>query len=110
MREFLEEDAIRMYELNSDPDVIRYTGDDPFASVDAARDFIQQYDAYTTAGYGRLTVLLKRYMEYVGWCGLKYDASVIRNGPWVQIAQDILEQRVCHGSIPQVLSSLDLRN
>ena len=73
MREFREEDAMGMYELNSDPDVIRYTGDDPFASVEAAFDFIRKYDAYATTGYGRLTILLKGPMAYAGWCGLKYD-------------------------------------
>jgi ribosomal-protein-alanine N-acetyltransferase len=73
MREFREEDAIGMYELNKDPDVIRYTGDDPFASVETARDFIARYDAYKMYGCGRLTVLLKDSMEYAGWCGLKYD-------------------------------------
>ena len=73
MREFREEDAEGMYELNSDPDVIRYTGDDPFVSIDAARDFLRQYDAYARFGTGRLTVLLKDTNEYIGWCGLKYD-------------------------------------
>jgi [ribosomal protein S5]-alanine N-acetyltransferase len=75
MREFREEDAIGMYELNKDPDVIRYTGDDPFASVEAARDFILHYDAYAMHRCGRLTVLLKDTMEYAGWCGLKYDPA-----------------------------------
>ena len=75
MREFREEDAIGMYELNSDPDVIRYTGDDPFASVESALDFIRKYDAYATTGYGRFTILLKHTMEHAGWCGLKYDTS-----------------------------------
>jgi ribosomal-protein-alanine N-acetyltransferase len=75
MREFREEDAIGMYELNSDRDVIRYTGDDPFVSVESARDFIRKYDAYTKTGYGRLTILLKGTMEYAGWCGLKYDPA-----------------------------------
>ena len=73
MREFREEDAMGMYELNSDPDVIRYTGDGPFASVEAALDFIRKYDAYATTGYGRFTILLKGPMTYAGWCGLKYD-------------------------------------
>lgn len=75
MREFREEDAIGMYELNNDPDVIRYTGDDPFASVESALDFIRKYDAYTKAGCGRLTILLKGTMRYAGWCGLKYDPA-----------------------------------
>lgn len=73
MREFREEDAECMYELNNDPDVIRYTGDDPFRSVEATRDFIRNYDAYKKFGMGRLTLLLKDTMEYIGWCGLKYD-------------------------------------
>jgi len=73
MREFREEDAEGMYQLNFDPDVIRYTGDDPFVSIDAARDFIRKYDAYNKFGRGRLTVLLKKSFEYIGWCGLKYD-------------------------------------
>ncbi|HEX6892555.1 MAG TPA: GNAT family N-acetyltransferase [Chryseolinea sp.] len=75
MREFREEDAIGMYELNNDPDVIRYTGDDPFASVESALDFIRKYHAYEETGCGRLTVLLKGSMEYAGWCGLKYDPA-----------------------------------
>lgn len=73
MRQFLEEDAKGMYELNNDPDVIRYTGDGPFASEDAARDFILQYDSYNKFGIGRLSLLLKDTDEYAGWCGLKYD-------------------------------------
>ena len=75
MRKFREEDAVGMYELNNDPDVIRYTGDDPFASVEEARDFIQKYDVYTTFGCGRFTLLLKSSMQYIGWCGLKYDPA-----------------------------------
>ncbi len=102
MREFREEDAIGMYELNKDPDVIRYTGDDPFASVETARDFILHYDAYAMHGCGRLTVLLKDTMEYAGWCGLKYDPHVVRNGSWVQVAQKILEQRIRNRSFPEI--------
>ena len=74
-RKFQEEDAEGMFRLNSDADVIRYTGDDPFTSIEEARSFIQQYDAYKTSGYGRLTLLLKDTMEYIGWCGLRYDVN-----------------------------------
>ena len=77
MREFQESDAEGMYELNNDPDVIRYTGDDPFLSVEAAREFIRQYDSYNKFGCGRLTLLLKTTSEYIGWCGLKYDPKSI---------------------------------
>jgi RimJ/RimL family protein N-acetyltransferase len=75
MREFREEDAEGMYELNNDPDVIRYTGDPPFSSVEAARDFIRQYAGYNKFGTGRLSVFLKGTDQYLGWCGLKYDPA-----------------------------------
>ena len=73
MREFREEDAAGMYKLNNDSDVIRYTGDGPFSSVEAARDFIRQYDGYNAYGTGRLSIILKDTKEYIGWCGLKHD-------------------------------------
>src|ERR1043166_4540124 len=59
LREFVEADAADMFDLNNDPLVIRYTGDPPFASVEATKIFIRQYTHYKTAGYGRWTTLLK---------------------------------------------------
>ncbi|TNE51948.1 MAG: N-acetyltransferase [Bacteroidetes bacterium] len=75
LREFAPEDALLLYQLNADPDVLRYTGDVPFASVDAARRFIGEYDAYLKDGFGRWTVLLKQGQNPVGWCGLKRHAN-----------------------------------
>lgn len=75
LREFREEDAPHFFELNEDPEVIRYTGDPPFASVEAARQFLLDYDQYEKHGYGRWAVLLKPESarpEWIGWCGLKY--------------------------------------
>ena len=66
------EDAQDAFELNTDPDVLRYTGDVPFASVEEARTFLANYDAYTKWGYGRMNCYLRETGEYIGWCGLKY--------------------------------------
>lgn len=74
LREFLIEDAKDIFELNSDTEVIRYTGDQPFASVEVARLFLQGYNKYAADGYGRWTVLLKEDSSYLGWCGLNYSA------------------------------------
>ncbi|AFD06369.1 GNAT family N-acetyltransferase [Solitalea canadensis] len=71
-REFTPEDARGMFELNLAPEVLKFTGDAPFNSIDEARSFITNYTQYQDRGYGRWTVLLKDTNEYLGWCGLKY--------------------------------------
>lgn len=69
------DDAADAFALNSDPDVLRYTGDEPFASVEEARQFLANYDAYEKWGYGRLNCYRKDTGEYLGWCGLKYHPA-----------------------------------
>jgi [ribosomal protein S5]-alanine N-acetyltransferase len=75
MRPFQETDAEGIFLLNSDPEVIKFTGDPPFDSIEHARDFILNYHKYEKHGYGRLTVLLKSTNEYLGWCGLNYNET-----------------------------------
>ncbi|MDQ3112163.1 MAG: GNAT family N-acetyltransferase [Bacteroidota bacterium] len=71
-REMRPEDAEAMFHLNSDPEVVQYTGDGPFESVEAAKDFLTTYqDVYKTNGYARWIVELKSTGEILGWCGLK---------------------------------------
>lgn len=72
LRQLMEDDAGELYLLNSDPEVLRYTGDRPFASVDEARAFIRGYDQYTLYRRGRLGIFLKESGAFLGWCGLKY--------------------------------------
>lgn len=71
-KRFSAEDAAEMYRLNLDPEVVRYTGDRAFASIDEAKTFIQNYDHYDRYGYGRWSIFLKSNKQYLGWCGLKY--------------------------------------
>lgn len=72
MRCMQPEDAEHMFDLNSDPDVIRYTGDKPFNNVEEALNLILNYDQYSKYRMGRLNMFLKSTGEYIGWCGLKY--------------------------------------
>lgn len=65
-------DAHHAYELNSDPEVIRYTGDDAFESVEAAETFLANYKDYEKHGVGRWAVIRKEDGAWLGWCGLKY--------------------------------------
>lgn len=75
LRKMHPDDATDAFDLNNDPDVVRYTGDGPFATVDDARRFLENYDAYEKWGYGRLHCYLRSTGEYIGWCGLKYHPA-----------------------------------
>ena len=73
LRELHSEDAAALYALNSDPDVMRYTGDEAFASRTAAEAFIRDYDQYRKHGFGRWAVMLERNHRFIGWSGLRRD-------------------------------------
>jgi len=74
-RPILPSDAEFFFQLNEDPDVIKWTGDGPFESVDAAREFIERYDQYEKYGVGRLCLVDSETDEILGWCGLKYHVE-----------------------------------
>lgn len=73
LRELTPADAENFYTLNADPEVIRYTGDDPFENVEAARKFLENYSHYEDYGFGRWAVIRKDDGAFLGWCGLKYS-------------------------------------
>lgn len=72
LREMTPEDAQGAYDLNSDPEVIQYTGDKSFETVEEARIFLTNYDHYRKYGFGRWAVIRKEDNAFLGWCGLKY--------------------------------------
>lgn len=71
LHEMTVDEAPDFYGLNSDPEVVRYTGDPPFESLEATQDFIASYNHYRDHGMGRWVVRLKSDDTYLGWCGLK---------------------------------------
>jgi ribosomal-protein-alanine N-acetyltransferase len=72
LREFSKEDASQFYLLNKDPEVIKYTGDPPFSSIEDAEIFIENYSACKDFGFGRWAVCLNNTDEFIGFCGLKF--------------------------------------
>lgn len=76
LRQLSTDDASDFYKLNLDEDVLKYTGDKPFANEQAAFDFIQNYDQYKKYGVGRLAVIDKANYDFLGWCGLKYNEDI----------------------------------
>lgn len=71
LRNMCEDDDAFTYELNSDPEVMRYTGDISFASVADARAFLKDYQKIVATGLSRWMVIDRQSGESVGWCGLR---------------------------------------
>jgi [ribosomal protein S5]-alanine N-acetyltransferase len=71
LREMTPDDAVDAFRLNSDPEVLRHTGDEAFASVEAAREFLSNYSDYRHNGFGRWAVERIEDGAFLGWCGLK---------------------------------------
>lgn len=76
LRELNLDDAENFYFLNLDSDVMRYTGDVAFQSVDAAKTFLENYDNYEKHGFGRWAVIRLSDDVFLGWCGLKYSPEL----------------------------------
>jgi RimJ/RimL family protein N-acetyltransferase len=73
LREYVEEDAEAFFRLNTDPEVLRFTGDAPLRSVDHARQILRDYPIadYRKYGFGRWACIHKATGEHLGFAGLK---------------------------------------
>lgn len=72
LRLFTPDDAALIYDLNSDNEVVRYTGD-PIRDMEHAKEVLETVilPQYALYNHGRWAVLAKPEMEFIGWCGLK---------------------------------------
>lgn len=76
LRELNINDSENFYNLNLNPNVIKYTGNSAFKNIDEAKDFLENYQDYQLNGFGRWAVIEKSKKEFLGWCGLKYDRNL----------------------------------
>jgi len=72
LRRFMLKDASALFKMNSNPNVLQYTGDVPFKNIKTTESFIKNYNHYDTYNMGRWAVCGKKQGEFLGWCGLKY--------------------------------------
>lgn len=80
LRELLPEDAIAMFELDSDEEVHRYLGGNPVSSINqsiADIEFIRKQ--YVDNGIGRWAVIEKSTNTFIGWAGLKLIINEVNN-------------------------------
>ncbi|HEX9979349.1 MAG TPA: GNAT family N-acetyltransferase [Flavobacterium sp.] len=77
LRELQPYDDHGMFELDSDPEVHRYLGNQPVQSIEESRSHIDHIcGQYITNGIGRWAVILKETNEFIGWAGLKLEKNV----------------------------------
>lgn len=78
LREIVMEDALAMFDMDSDPEVHRYLGKNPvktMSEIEEAILFIRKQ--YVDYGIGRWAIVDKTTGEFVGWGGLKYRTDTV---------------------------------
>src|SRR3977135_2201005 len=74
LREYVEDDAQAFFDLNSDPEVLRFVPDKALLNVEQARQILVDHPIadYRKHGFGRGACILKSTGEQIGFAGLKY--------------------------------------
>ncbi len=66
-------DAEALFELDSNPNVHQYLGNQPLTSIDQVLGYINSLqNQYITNGIGRFAAVLKETNEVIGWAGIKF--------------------------------------
>ena len=77
VRDLLPEDAQGIYELDTDPRVMKFLGGVTMTSIEKAKKIVEniiwQYEEF---GMGRLAIIDKTNEEFIGWTGIKRERNV----------------------------------
>lgn len=77
LRPITKADAQDLYELDSNPRVHIFLGNNPVTSIEASMATIENIlQQYQTNGVGRLAIIEKSTNAFVGWSGLKYEETL----------------------------------
>lgn len=80
LRELELSDAEGMFELDSNPNVHLFLGNNPVKHIEESIDYIKFIQKqYKDFGTGRLAIVLKETNEFIGWSGIKYITEEINN-------------------------------
>lgn len=73
LREITLDDKEEMFQLHSNSEVQKYTGEPLVESIEEMAEAIKsRVNDYEKYGYGRWAAFLKNGMQFVGWAGLLY--------------------------------------
>lgn len=76
LRAPIVEDAPALFAMNTDPEVMRYTGEPMPASVEDMRRMIETYPDFDRTGFGRWTCVDRETDQVIGFAGLKHLEDV----------------------------------
>ncbi|WP_103070386.1 GNAT family N-acetyltransferase [Aquimarina sediminis] len=77
IRDLEKYDAQGIFDLDSDPEVHEFLGNNPIKTIDEAHNVIDLIrKQYTEYGIGRWAVIDKKTEDFIGWTGLKYEQRV----------------------------------
>lgn len=80
IRPLLPEDAEGIFELDSDPEVHQYLGNNPIKTIEQSAEAIQFIrQQYLDNGIGRWAVIEKVTNKFAGWTGLKLMKETVNN-------------------------------
>jgi [ribosomal protein S5]-alanine N-acetyltransferase len=80
LRKIEPTDAQALFELDSDPEVMRYIGIPPVTEIEQIHNLIQQLEKqYQAFNIGRFAVVDKNSNEFLGWSGFKYYDTLFNN-------------------------------
>jgi len=80
LREILATDVEGFYELDSDPEVHRYLGNQPITDKSQVVEIINSVrQQYVDFGIGRWAIIDKKTNDFIGWTGLKFVTTLTNN-------------------------------
>ncbi|WP_149206405.1 GNAT family N-acetyltransferase [Flavobacterium johnsoniae] len=78
LRELLLSDVDGMFELDSNPNVHLFVGNNPVKNIEQSVEYIHFVQKqYKDFGTGRWAVILKETNEFLGWSGIKFITDEI---------------------------------
>lgn len=86
-------DAQDFFELDANPKVHKYLGNNPVSSIEQSKTMIKDIlEQYKTNGIGRLAIVLKDTNEFIGWSGLKYEQVLRKEFNYYDLGYRLKEQ------------------
>lgn len=93
LRPITEADTLDFFELDSDPEVHLYLGNEPVIKIEESQAMVVSIlQQYKTHGIGRLAIVEKSTNHFIGWAGLKYEKDLRNQFNYYDLGTRIKEQ------------------
>ncbi|MCA0153310.1 GNAT family N-acetyltransferase [Winogradskyella vincentii] len=98
LRRLTESDATDLFELDSNPKVHKYLGNNPVKSIEESqnqiKNVLKQYEKF---GIGRLAMISKETNEFIGWSGVKFERELRKEFDYYDLGYRLKEKYWGHG-------------